>query len=274
MIDVTEKISLDLSVKTAIIFSFASGLLFGVVVGGAGALTLQDLSSQSVQPTDSGSDTDNPSPAPSPDTADTGDTQSQESNTVSVAELTWEEEPVLGNKDAEVTLVWFSDLNCMYCRRFAQNSFPQIRENFVKNGEVQVVKKDFITMGANSFTLAKASQAAWQLVGEDNPEVYWKWSDTISKNQPERKRNSKSVTEDILSTTEDVEGIDAEQLEQRMKQIDQQEIQDDIQEGKERGISGTPGFLIFKTGSEEATTIQGAQPYSTFDSEINGLLES
>jgi protein-disulfide isomerase len=263
----TDKISLDLSIRNAIAASFVAGLLLGVVAGGAGALTLQK-SPQTLESTS----TNNPSPSPT-----TGDTQQDSKdggNTVSVADLTWEDDPVLGDKDAEVTLVWFSDLNCMYCRRFAQNTFPQIRENYVSQGDVRVVKKDFITMGANSVTLAKASQAAWQLVGEDNPEVFWTWSDTISENQPERKRNSKNVTEDIVSTTREVDGIDAEQLREKMKEIDQQEIQEDIQDGKQRGISGTPGFLIFKTGSDEAKQMTGAQPYSSFESEINKLLEN
>lgn len=267
----TEKVSLDLSVRNAIIISFIAGTLLGIIIGGAGAMTIQSPDQNTAETTSTNN------PAPSPTTADdTSDTQSQDkgSNTVSVSDLTWEDDPVLGNKDAEVTLVWFSDLNCMYCRRFAQNTFPQIRENFVNSGDVRVVKKDFITMGENSFTLAKASQAAWQLVGEENPEVFWTWSDTISENQPERKKNSKSVTEDILSTTRNIDGIDAEQLRQKMKEIDRQEIQEDISQGKQRGISGTPGFLIFKTGSGQATTMTGAQPYSTFESEIKNLLES
>lgn len=265
----TEKVSLDLSVRNTIITTFIAGILLGIIIGGAGAMTLQNSAQNTAETTSANS------PTPSPDTTgDNSDTQTQGSNTVSVADLTWEDDPVLGSEDAEVTLVWFSDLNCMYCRRFAQNSFPQIRENFVNSGDVRVVKKDFITMGENSFTLAKASQAAWQLVGEENPEVYWTWSNTVSENQPERKRNSKNVTEDIISTTQNVDGINAEQLRQRIKEIDQQEIQEDISQGKQRGISGTPGFLIFKTGSGQATTITGAQPYSTFEFEINKLLES
>ncbi|QKQ98383.1 thioredoxin domain-containing protein [Candidatus Nanohaloarchaea archaeon] len=262
-----EKVSLDISVKNAIAISFIAGIILGILIGGAGALTLQK-SPQTLEPTS----TNNPSPSPT--TSDTQQDNKDGGNTVSVADLTWENDPVLGSKDAEVTLVWFSDLNCMYCRRFAQNTFPQIRENYVSQGEVRVVKKDFITMGANSVTLAKASQAAWQLVGEENPKVYWRWTDAISENQPERKRNSQTVTEDIISTTREVDGIKAEQLREKMKEISREEIQQDIQDGKQRGISGTPGFLIFRTGSDEATQMTGAQPYSVFKSEINKLLES
>lgn len=267
----TETVSFDLSVKNAVAISFAAGLLLGVVVGGAGALTLQSES----QPLEAASGSTGSSSSVTQN-SDTGSQGSQDlgSDTVSVSDMTWEDDPKLGSENAEVTLVWFSDLNCMYCRRFAQNTFPQIRENYVSNGDIQVVKKDFITMGENSITLAKASQAAWQLVGEDNPEVFWTWSDTISKNQPERKRNSKSVTEDIVSTTREVDGIDAEQLRQKMKEISEDEINQDVQDGRQRGISGTPGFLIFKTGSDEAKQMTGAQPYSSFESEINKLLES
>lgn len=263
----TEKVSLDLSVRNTIIISFIAGTLLGIVIGGIGTMTIQNPGQNTLEATSP----DNSAPG-----SDTTTTQNQDknSNTVSVADLTWKDDPVLGSKDAEVTIVWFSDLNCMYCQRFAQNTFPEIRENFVKHDKVRVVKKDFITMGANSVTLAKASQATWQLVGEENPEVFWTWSDTISENQDERKRNSKNVTEDIISTTRTVDGINAEQLRQRMNEINEKEIQEDIRQGKQRGISGTPGFLIFETGSDQAMTITGAQPYSTFSTEINNLLEN
>ena len=259
-----DSVTIDLSMKQVAALTLITGLFVGLTAG-VGVMVLQDSGAQNAALPGSGTDV-----SPS----DTEASGSQGSSTVSVSDLTWSDDPTLGEESAEVTLVWFSDLNCMYCRRFAQNTFPQIRDSYVDSGDVRVVKKDFITMGANSVTLAKASQAVWQMTGEENPEVFWKWSDKVSENQPERKRNSKNVTEDIISTTRTVDDIDAEKLRSRMKEVNRTEIQGDVQQGKSRGISGTPGFLIFETGTSEATVMSGAQPYSAFQTEIDKILEN
>jgi protein-disulfide isomerase len=180
----------------------------------------------------------------------------------------------MGSSDAEVTLVYFGDFNCMYCYRFAQQSLPKIRENFVGSGDVRIVYKNLITMGENSVTLAKASEAAWNMVGEENSELYWEFHSQLHDDQKERKQNSQPVMEDILDTASKVEGIDGEQLRNEMESISDEQVTQDVQAARQRGITGTPGFVVFETGADEGTPITGAQPYSNFETEINKLLES
>lgn len=185
-----------------------------------------------------------------------------------------ENEPFIGDPNAPVTMVWFSDMNCMFCRRFAQETFPKIVKDYVQNGKVKVVKKAFITMGEDSYVLHRASQAVWEMVGKEKPELYWRWAKAISDDQPTRKKNSKPVMEDIISTTQKVDGMDAEELVEKIGTISREEIQNDIEQGRQRGISGTPGFVIYKTGSDTGTTVSGAQPYTVFQQTLDQLLES
>jgi protein-disulfide isomerase len=265
-----DSISLDISVRAALAAVFGLGLIIGVAVGGAGALTLQD-SSETTQPStqDTGSQGDT---APQPSESDSGSESGTQ--TVSVSDLNLEGERTMGSSDAEVTLVYFGDFNCMYCYRFAQQSLPQIRDNFVESGDVRVVYKNLITMGENSVTLAKASEAAWNMVGEENPDLYWEFHSQLHADQEERKQNSQPVMEDIMDTAEKVEGIDSEELRNEMDSITEEQVTQDVQAARQRGITGTPGFIVFETGTEEGTPIQGAQPYSNFESEINNLLEN
>ena len=51
--------------------------------------------------------------------------------------------PALGNSNAPVTLIEFGDYQCTYCHRFHSDTKDLILTNFVKNGKVTLLFKDF-----------------------------------------------------------------------------------------------------------------------------------
>lgn len=271
MVDVKDNISLDISVKSALLAFFVLGLFVGIAIGGAGALTLQDNTKTLQSPTAQDKTVEDDVSGTTESDKDLG--SESESKTVSISDLDVKGERSMGEDNAEVTMVYFGDFNCMYCYRFAQQTLPQIKDNFVKSGDVEVVYKNLITMGENSITLAKASEAAWDMTGESDSEVYWEFHSQLHEDQKTRKQNSQSVMEDIMDTAAKVEGIESDKLRNKMEEISDEEVTQDVQEARKRSITGTPGFILFKTGSEEGIPIQGAQPYSSFESEINKLLE-
>jgi hypothetical protein len=42
--------------------------------------------------------------------------------------------PVLGKSDAKVTIVEFSDLQCLFCRKFWKDTLPQIKKDYIDTG--------------------------------------------------------------------------------------------------------------------------------------------
>ncbi len=50
---------------------------------------------------------------------------------------------VVGNKDAKIVLMEFSEFECPYCKNFAQNTLPDIRKNYIDTGEIKYVFVDF-----------------------------------------------------------------------------------------------------------------------------------
>jgi len=53
------------------------------------------------------------------------------------------EHRAIGNPDAPIRVVEFFDLACPHCQNFALNTFPKIRENYIANGDVVWVFRDF-----------------------------------------------------------------------------------------------------------------------------------
>lgn len=179
-----------------------------------------------------------------------------------------EKEPVLGRTDAGVTMVYWGDFNCMYCYKFAQETFPRLRDSYVKPGDLRVVYKNLVTMGEDSRTLAVASQAAWSLLGDTQPEAYWQWHEQLSADQTERKENDNPVMEDLMATTREVGVVEPDRLKSTMESIDRSEIRGDGEEANQRGIDGTPSFVVYPTGGTRGTKIVGAQPLSKFETVI------
>ena len=46
--------------------------------------------------------------------------------------------PLLGSKDAAVTIVEFTDFQCPYCNQFFVQTFPQLKKNYIDSGKVRL----------------------------------------------------------------------------------------------------------------------------------------
>lgn len=51
--------------------------------------------------------------------------------------------PLLGNKDAKVTVIEFSDLQCPYCKNFFTSAFPQIKKEYIDTGKIAFYFRHF-----------------------------------------------------------------------------------------------------------------------------------
>jgi protein-disulfide isomerase len=87
--------------------------------------------------------------------------------------------PVLGNTNAPVTLIEFSDYQCPFCERFFNGAEAQIKKEYVDTGKVKVYFRDFpltqIHPGAQ-----KAAEAARCASDQGK---YWEYHDLIFNNQ-------------------------------------------------------------------------------------------
>lgn len=172
-------------------------------------------------------------------------------------EVSADDDPALGDKNAPVTIVEFSDFQCPFCARFHQQTFPQINEEYVKKGKVRFVYRDY-PLPFHQFA-QKASEAA---ECADEQGKFWEYHNKIFENQQGLGAdNLKKWAVDLrLDTKKFNDCLDSGKM--------AAEVQKDLQDGSSYGASGTPAFFI------NGKLISGAQPYQAFKQAIDAELAS
>jgi protein-disulfide isomerase len=189
--------------------------------------------------------------------------QPENQNQVNLEELTKSFAAAKGSEDAPVTIVEFSDYQCPFCRRWFNESLPEIQENYIDTGKVRFLYRDFpLSFHPMAVPFAEAARCA------GDQEKYWEMHDKIFEEQD--KFGSGTITsitlDDIKQWAEDL-GLNTEEFNSCLDSGKyKQAIQDDFTAGSNLGVSGTPTFFI------NGQKIVGAQPYSTFEQLIESFL--
>ncbi|MFZ2500532.1 MAG: thioredoxin domain-containing protein [Minisyncoccia bacterium] len=182
--------------------------------------------------------------------------------------------PFIGKADAPVTIAFWSDFQCPYCKAFVIGGIPQIPtpaalpeiiKNYVDTGKVKVVFMDFTFLSEDSTTAALYSHAVWKLY----PEQYATWHVEMYKAQDEEHKGfGNATTIDKLNAT--IAGLDAAKIAADVKantSTYQAMVDSDKAEATKAGIRATPSFVI---GTQ---LIEGAYPYAKFQSAIDAVLK-
>ncbi len=171
-------------------------------------------------------------------------------------------EPFIGNQNAPVTIAYWYDYQCPFCRQNEETTMPQVVKDYVDTGKVKFVFKDFQFLGVDSQTLGQFSRAVWAVA----PNKFYQWHKAVFDNQGTE--NTGWATHDkIMSITTTVLGTtDATKINQQVTVNEaayQKEMDADKTEGASYGVTGTPAFLIGKR------LVVGAQPYAAIKQVID-----
>ena len=174
--------------------------------------------------------------------------------------------PFIGQANAPVTIAFWSDFQCPFCKRFDTETLPQIIKNYVDTGKAKIVFLEFPFLGNDSVTGAAYSQSVWKLY----PDKYLAWSNAmyIAQDQEGDQGFGNAASIDKLNAT--IAGIDAKKVAADVKAnmvTYQAAIDADKAEAQKVGIGATPSFVI---GTQ---VIAGAYPYADFQSAIEAVLK-
>lgn len=87
--------------------------------------------------------------------------------------------PVLGNANAPVTVIEFSDFQCPFCESFFKNTFPSLKKDYIDTGKVKFYYRQFplTSIHPNAQEAAEAAECA----NEQNK--FWQYHDMLFQQQ-------------------------------------------------------------------------------------------
>ncbi len=165
-----------------------------------------------------------------------------------------------GSPSAPITIVVYSDFQCVPCQQFALTTEKELERVYVETGKVRLVYKHFIVYGEESMLAAQAADSA----AEQNK--FWPYHDLLMQMQASPKVEDISVAK-LKSLAEQV-GLNMAAFDASLKSGKYREkvIHDDA-EGRALGITGTPTFLVNRMKGI------GNKPLEAFQKVLEELLE-
>jgi protein-disulfide isomerase len=176
---------------------------------------------------------------------------------------------ILGNPEASVVIVEYSDTECPYCKNF-HATMQQVVADYGKDGQVAWVYRHFPldSIHPKARKEAEATECAAELGGK---EAFWSYINKVfevtvtpSNNKLDPAELPKIAVEIGLDEADFKECLDSG------KYAD--EVDADYQSGIHAGVEGTPYSLVLLKGSDTIVPINGAQPYSVVKQVIDTLL--
>ncbi|HEX4188674.1 MAG TPA: thioredoxin domain-containing protein [Solirubrobacteraceae bacterium] len=152
---------------------------------------------------------------------------------------------VLGNPKAPVTLQYFADLECPICKDFTEGALPSLIEHQVREGKLKIEYRSLET-ATREQEVFRTQQVAALAAG--NQSKLWQFVETFYREQGEE--GSGYVTEQYLQNiAQQVTGLNLTQwTAARSDPALASQVTNDAQVASAQGFTGTPSFLIGKTG--------------------------
>ena len=183
-----------------------------------------------------------------------------------------------GDPKAPVTLAEYSNFQCPYCKQFWSQTEAQVEDAYVKTGKVLMVDRSAGNWVSGNIggtgTESRDSAMAAYCAADQNK--YWEMHDALFANNRDVEEQGSFSIRRLQQIAETV-GLDMNTYNSCMssnKHLDQ--VNKDFQDAKAAGITGTPFFVITYTvnGETKTDTIDGAQPFSTFQQKLDAALKA
>jgi protein-disulfide isomerase len=147
------------------------------------------------------------------------------------------EQPIVGEEDAPVELVIFTDYQCPHCKTWYEVVYPELKTRLLDTGKASLRFVNYPVIGIPSTYAAMASEYVYK----ENPDGWHEFSADLYENQVAL---SNAKISELASSY--LDGVSQEEIQQKLEE-DQVFIEDvlaDYNQGEEVGVSGTPYLLV------------------------------
>jgi protein-disulfide isomerase len=176
----------------------------------------------------------------------------------------------LGDPKAPVTLQYFGDLECPICKQFTEGALKPLIEKYVRTGKMKIEYRNLETATREQETF-RTQQAAALSAGKQ--QKAWDYIELFYHQQGEE--DTGYVTENYLQTlAKQVPGLNLTTwTADRGNPEFTNTITSDAQAANNAGFTGTPSFLVGKSGgSMQKLEYASLSDPSSFESAIDKLL--
>ncbi len=170
-------------------------------------------------------------------------------------------EVLLGDPNAPAEIVEYGDYQCPFCAKFALETEPRIRENYIASGKAKMVYKDLIVVENFIAGGRESSDAALAANCAADQNKFWEYHDALFIiESADGKENSGNLTKDLFLTIADKFGMDKAVFESCYDSKKYAgEVRADTEEaGKDLSRLATPSSLV------NGEVVAGAVPYNDF----------
>lgn len=176
-----------------------------------------------------------------------------------------DDDHIWGNKDAQVTIVEYSDMECPFCKRF-HPSVARVVDEY--KGKVNWAYRHFplSQLHQNAQKEAEATECAAEQGGND---AFWKYLNTVMERTSS---NDGFALENLVPLAKEL-NLDEKKFKSCLDEGKYKaKVQKDLDEGQAAGIQGTPGgFVLAKNG--KSAVIEGAIPFEQIKGYVDQLLK-
>ena len=178
-----------------------------------------------------------------------------------IVDVSADDDPALGKDNAPITVIEFSDFQCPFCSRFRDQTFDQIKTNYIDTGKVKFVYRDFPLSSIHP--MAESGAEAAECANEQGK--FWEYHDILFSKQDEWTTTGvdtlKGYAKDLsLDTNKFNSCLDDGKY--------KDEVAKDFQDGVDAGVQGTPSFFI------NGKQLSCAQPFTSFQAAIDSELKA
>lgn len=173
---------------------------------------------------------------------------------------------ILGNPNAPIVIVEYSDLECPFCKQFHE-TMKTVMDEYGPTGKVAWVYRHYPIpqLHPNAPEIAEASECIAELGGND---AFWKFLDAMFAVAPLNERLDMTK---LPSLAEQV-GVDVEAFNAcRSSDRHVAKVTKSVEDALAAGATGTP-YSVMVTETGETIPVQGAQPLAAIRTVIDTIL--
>lgn len=154
--------------------------------------------------------------------------------------FSYQDLPSIGQKDAPVKIIEFADFKCPTCKKWSQDTFPELKKDYIDTGKVELYFANYLVIHDS-----ESAALIGKSIFKQNKELFWKYYEAVYKNQQDERLNWANLEFLLDLAKNSCPEIDLQRLSADVRdRVYEKDVQMDITQAKAAGVNATPTIFI------------------------------